>query len=88
VWQGICAAVKADSLFLTTWRVSMYGFMAVAHFWIFHRLLRHRTKGSYARTLVGNAGCHGLRIFDELSGQLVVTGLKKNMSDAGIPRLG
>jgi Domain of unknown function (DUF4396) len=36
---GLTAALKADVLSLTAWQVGMYGFMAVAHFWIFRRLL-------------------------------------------------
>lgn len=37
--QGLIQAVKADALSLTAWQVGMYGFMAVAHFWIFATLL-------------------------------------------------
>ncbi|WAP67324.1 DUF4396 domain-containing protein [Jiella pelagia] len=37
--QGIIAALKADTLSLTAWQVGMYGFMALAHFWIFASLL-------------------------------------------------
>ena len=36
---GVWAAIKADTLSLTAWQLGMYGFMAVAHFWIFARLL-------------------------------------------------
>ena len=32
---GIVAAIKADTLSLTTWQIGMYGFMAVAYFAIF-----------------------------------------------------
>jgi Domain of unknown function (DUF4396) len=39
VRDGIIAALKADALSLTAWQVGMYGFMAVAQFWIFRRLL-------------------------------------------------
>ena len=39
VGEGLMAAVKADVLSLTAWQVGMYGFMAVAHFWIFGHLL-------------------------------------------------
>jgi hypothetical protein len=39
VGRGLVEAVKADALSLTSWQVGMYGFMAVAHFWIFGRLL-------------------------------------------------
>lgn len=38
-WQGLVQAVKADALSLTAWQVGMYGFMALAHFWIFKQLL-------------------------------------------------
>ncbi len=37
--QGLIQAVKADTLSLTSWQVGMYGFMAVAHFWIFGSVL-------------------------------------------------
>lgn len=40
--QGLIAAVKADTLSLTAWQVGMYGFMAIAHFWIFEHLLHHK----------------------------------------------
>lgn len=33
--RGLVEAVKADTLSLTAWQVGMYGWMAVAHFWIF-----------------------------------------------------
>lgn len=39
---GIVAAVKADTLSLTAWQVGMYGFMAVAQFWIFRSLIGAR----------------------------------------------
>ena len=39
VGEGIKAAVKADVLSLTSWQVGMYGFMAIAHFWIFGQVL-------------------------------------------------
>jgi Domain of unknown function (DUF4396) len=37
--QGLVQAVKADTLSLAAWQVGMYGFMAVAQFLIFRRLL-------------------------------------------------
>ena len=39
VGQGLVAAVKADALSLTAWQVGMYGFMAIAHFYIWKQLL-------------------------------------------------
>ncbi|MGE5146057.1 MAG: DUF4396 domain-containing protein [Candidatus Eiseniibacteriota bacterium] len=39
VRQGLVAAVKADALSLTAWQVGMYGFMALAQFWLFRRVL-------------------------------------------------
>ena len=39
VGRGIVEAVKADTLSLTSWQIGMYGFMAVAHFWIFKTVL-------------------------------------------------
>ncbi len=38
-WQGVVAAVKADTLSLTAWQVGMYGFMALAHFYFFAVLI-------------------------------------------------
>ncbi len=40
--QGLVQAVKADTLSLTAWQVGMYGFMAIAYFWIFGTLLGTR----------------------------------------------
>lgn len=37
-WQGIWAALKADTLSLAAWQIGMYSFMAIANFWIFRRL--------------------------------------------------
>jgi len=37
--QGIWQAVKADALSLTAWQVGMYGFMAIASFWLFRDVL-------------------------------------------------
>lgn len=34
-WQGIWAAVKADTLSLTAWQIGMYGWMAITVFLIF-----------------------------------------------------
>lgn len=42
VGEGLKEAVKADVLSLTAWQVGMYGFMALAHFWIFKHLLDAR----------------------------------------------
>jgi len=39
VGEGLTQAIKADFLSLTAWQVGMYGFMAIAHFYIFKRLL-------------------------------------------------
>lgn len=37
--EGIIEALKADTLSLVAWQVGMYGFMAVAYFWIFRQIL-------------------------------------------------
>ncbi|MGN6102551.1 MAG: DUF4396 domain-containing protein [Devosia sp.] len=42
LWQGLWAAVKADTLSLTAWQIGMYGFMAIAYFWIFGGLIGKR----------------------------------------------
>lgn len=34
-FEGLKAAVKADTLSLTSWQIGMYGMMGLAHFWIF-----------------------------------------------------
>ena len=39
LWDGLVAAVKADTLSLTAWQVGMYGFMALAHFYFFGVLI-------------------------------------------------
>ena len=39
VREGLKEAVKADALSLTSWQVGMYGFMAIAHFWLFAHVL-------------------------------------------------
>ncbi len=44
IGRGLIEAVKADALSLTAWQVGMYGFMAVAHFWIFKSLLGRELK--------------------------------------------
>ena len=36
---GVIAAVKADTLSLTAWQLGMYGFMALAYFYLFGMLL-------------------------------------------------
>lgn len=35
-FKGIWAAVKADTLSLTAFEIGLFGWMAVAHFFIFH----------------------------------------------------
>ena len=37
--SGIWAAIKADTLSLTAWQVGMYGFMALAYFFLFGHLM-------------------------------------------------
>jgi hypothetical protein len=37
--EGLVQAIKADTLSLTAWQIGMYGFMAIAQFWLFRRLL-------------------------------------------------
>lgn len=37
--QGVIQAIKADALSLTAWQIGMYGFMAIAHFWLFGAVL-------------------------------------------------
>jgi Domain of unknown function (DUF4396) len=38
--DGLIAAIKADTISITAWQIGMYGFMAVARFYIFSHLLR------------------------------------------------
>ena len=40
--EGLVAAVKADTLSLTAWQIGMYGFMALAHFYIWKEVLGAR----------------------------------------------
>jgi hypothetical protein len=37
--QGLAQALKADALSLTAWQIGMYGFMALAQFYIFRHVL-------------------------------------------------
>ena len=37
--KGVIAALKADTLSLTAWQIGMYGFMALAQFYLFRTLL-------------------------------------------------
>lgn len=37
--QGIWQALKADTLSLSAWQIGMYGFMAIAQFWLFRSVL-------------------------------------------------
>src|SRR5262249_47265208 len=39
VREGLVLAFKADALSLTAWQIGMYGFMAIAQFVLFRRLL-------------------------------------------------
>jgi hypothetical protein len=39
-YEGLIESVKADALSLTAWQVGMYGFMAIANFWIFASVLQ------------------------------------------------
>jgi hypothetical protein len=40
VGEGLIAAAKADTISITAWQIGMYGFMALAHFYIFPHLLQ------------------------------------------------
>jgi hypothetical protein len=42
--RGIWAAIKADTLSLIAWQLGMYGFMAIAYFWIFRDTLGTQLK--------------------------------------------
>ena len=37
--EGIVAAIKADTLSLTAWQIGMYGFMALAQFYLFRTII-------------------------------------------------
>ncbi|WP_406870082.1 DUF4396 domain-containing protein [Thioclava sp. 'Guangxiensis'] len=37
--EALKEAVKADAASLTSWQIGMYGFMAIAHFWLFPQVL-------------------------------------------------
>jgi hypothetical protein len=41
-WQGIIAAIKADTFSLTAWQIGMYGFMAIAYLIVFRVALDAR----------------------------------------------
>lgn len=42
--QGIWQALKADTLSLSAWQIGMYGFMAIAQFWLFRSILSVQSK--------------------------------------------
>ncbi|RYY05097.1 MAG: DUF4396 domain-containing protein, partial [Alphaproteobacteria bacterium] len=46
VAAGIWAAIKADTLSLSAWQVGMYGFMAIAQFYLFDTLLGTRVEAN------------------------------------------
>lgn len=43
-WQGVAAALKADTLSLISWQIGMYGFMAFSQFYILGVLLETRAE--------------------------------------------
>jgi hypothetical protein len=42
--RGLVAAIKADTWSLSAWQLGMYGFMALAHFYVFGRLFHAALK--------------------------------------------
>ncbi len=44
VGEGIIAAIKADTLSLASWQVGMYGFMALAHFYLYAQVFGTRAE--------------------------------------------
>jgi hypothetical protein len=42
--RGLMEAVKADALSLTAWQVGMYGFMALAQFWLLRLILESQAE--------------------------------------------
>ena len=85
VGQGLIAAVKADALSLTAWQVGMYGFMAVAHFWLFGRVLDTKLSVDHAGILVHDADRHDGGLRHRLSGQLVAGRARPQGSDVRRP---
>ncbi len=81
VGQGLIQAVKADTLSLSAWQIGMYGFMAVAHFWIFADLLGARLEVPTAEfwfvmqiaMLCGFATCYPVNWW------LITKGIKERM---------
>ena len=71
LWDGLVAAVKADTLSLTAWQVGMYGFMALAQFAYFRPLHRQADRGEHAGILVHHADRDAVRLRHQLSGELV-----------------
>ena len=81
VTEGIWAAVKADTLSLTAWQVGMYGFMAVAYFWIFRHLLGVELKVNSAEFwfMMQIAMIFGFMTSFPVNWWLVRSGLKEKM---------
>jgi hypothetical protein len=45
-WDGVWAAVKADTASLIAWQIGMYGAMAIAKFWLFQQVLGSRLEAT------------------------------------------
>jgi hypothetical protein len=61
--EGILAAIKTDTLSLTAWQIGMYGFRALAYFYLLARCSGEAANG-HGRILVHDADCHDLRLPD------------------------
>lgn len=51
--EAFIAALKADTLSLTFWKIGMYGWMAIANFLIFHQILKASTRTFWFMMQIG-----------------------------------
>ncbi len=79
--QGLIAALKADTLSITAWQIGMYGFMAIAYFYLFRQLLGAELKVNSAEFwfMMQIAMLFGFMTSYPANWYLLKTGVKERM---------
>lgn len=75
--DALIAALKADALSLTFWQIGMYGWMAIADFFIFHHLLNATEPAFWLMMQIGML-C-GLATAFPINWWLIKSGIKEAM---------
>ncbi len=80
-YEGLIESVKADTLSLTAWQVGMYGFMAIANFWIFASVLQAPLEASSVEFwfMMQIAMLFGFATSYPVNGWLIRQGIKEAM---------